>query len=63
MFIIPNYPIHLIRKDACFINEEARLTARREALIETSESDKQNKQKEKVETMVNFFLILINCGK
>ena len=62
MFDAPNHPIHLIRKYACCINEEARLTAMREVLIETLESNKQNKEKRKEKSQLKF-LLLINCGK
>ena len=55
MFNVPNYLMNFVRKTTCFINEEVRLTARREALIETLESDKQNKQKEKGEITVENF--------
>ena len=40
MFDVPNYSMHLTRKDACFVRNEMTLNRRRNKLIENLEARK-----------------------
>ena len=45
VFNVPNYPVRLTRKDACFSRTEATMSTRQEKLIENLEANNQNKKR------------------
>ena len=47
MFDVPNYPMHLIRKDSCSVSKEVTLNERRQKLLEKQECERISKTIEK----------------